>query len=101
MVDGFLVAKPIRQLAHPVLELDLRLEAEQLLRAGRVGVAVTDIARAVLPDPLRLDLYAETVRQSRRDVVHSRRTTRAEVDGMVQGTLGRERSDDPLDDVAH
>src|SRR5204862_423314 len=55
-VHRLLPLEPREQVAHPVLECDLRPESEPLLRQPRVGEAVPDVAGAVLLDDLRLDL---------------------------------------------
>src|SRR5207244_8032909 len=75
-VDGvgrLLAFEPGEQVLHPELERDLWAEAEQLLRQARVGVAVADVACAVLVDDLRLDVLAETRRDHGGDLAHRRR----------------------------
>src|ERR671936_1853615 len=82
-VDGIgrlLRGEPRKQILHPVLERDLRTEAEQLFRELRVCVAMADVARAVLVDDLRLDLLAETLCDHARDVQHRGRAAGADVD---------------------
>src|SRR5207302_1344668 len=62
-VDRLLVSEPLDQLGHPLLEGYARAKAEQLLGAPGVGVAVSDVAGAVLGGPVRLDVQVEPLRQ--------------------------------------
>src|SRR4051812_4034341 len=79
-VGGLLAVEPREQVLHAALERDLGAEAEQLLGEACVGVAVADVARAVLLHDLRLDLLAEAARDHLGDLEHRRRHAGAEVD---------------------
>src|SRR3982751_1092280 len=73
VVGGVLRLEPFEQVLHPALERDLCAEAKSLAGKARVGVAVTDVAGAVLVDDLRLDVLAEPVRDRLRDAPDRRR----------------------------
>ncbi len=96
-----LAAQPLEQVAHPVLERDLGLEAEQLLGEARVRVAVADVAGAVASDHLGLEVHAEAVREHVRHIEHGRRAAGADVDGASVRSAPVKRELTRAHDVAH
>ena len=72
--------EPAEQIAHPGVEGDLGVEAEQLVGQPGVGVAVADVAGAVLADDLGLDLLAEAARDRLRELEDRRGSAGADVE---------------------
>src|SRR2546423_3152620 len=63
-VDGCSAREPLREVAHPGLQVDLRLVGEQLARARDVGEAVADVSRAPPARRLRRGVRAHDPREA-------------------------------------
>ena len=74
--------------------------SQQLPRKCRVGKAVPDVPRAILPRPKRLDLHSQPIPECGGDGVYGNGSASAEVERTACERLGGvEGEDDPLDDV--
>src|SRR5436190_1450291 len=88
-------------LAHPVFEAMRRLVAERLPCKRDVGEAVADIADAMLPGDLRLDLLAQHAREAARDLEHRHALTTPDVHRQPVCTPGVQCKLEGARDVVH
>src|SRR5436190_3085326 len=90
-VGCLLCLEPREQVVHSGVEGDLRAEAEQLVGQPRVGVAMPDVAGAVLIGDLGLDVLPETPRDHLGDLEHRRGRAGADVERPPVGPVLRQR----------